>query len=184
MSRNTWPEVHCIKKKPHQPISGPQTSSRMEIVLYTQNRASVDNWIACFLVDTVLCCSSNRASAHINLAPGCLISRPWGAERFESLGKSFGSYFRWKKASTQNALKVNPSGSLTSSQEAKRKKDGLADVVEKADGKRRKDKRDDKAEEKFCKPGGCIRRLLGNSYPSGHILPAFSPVYGSIPRRG
>ena len=47
---------------------------------------------------------------------------------------------------------MNNSGSSTSAQEGKKKKDGIADVVEK-EGRKRKDKRDEKMDEKFCKAG-------------------------------
>ena len=40
--------------------------------------------------------------------------------------------------------------------EGKKKKETLADVVEKADGKRKKDKKEDK-DDKFCKPGELSR---------------------------
>lgn len=65
--------------------------------------------------------------------------------------------FRWKgKASAAlnaNLLKVvNRSVPSSAVSEGKKKKDALADVVEKADGKRKKDKKEEK-DDKFCKPG-------------------------------
>ena len=40
--------------------------------------------------------------------------------------------------------------------EGKKKKETLADVVDKADGKRKKDKKEEK-DDKFCKPGELSR---------------------------
>lgn len=40
--------------------------------------------------------------------------------------------------------------------EGKKKKETLADVVERADGKRKKDKKEEK-DDKFCKPGELSR---------------------------
>ena len=47
---------------------------------------------------------------------------------------------------------VNRSAVSSAVSEGKKKKDTLADVVEKADGKRKKDKKEEKGD-KFCKPG-------------------------------
>ncbi|KAL9971302.1 hypothetical protein ACROYT_G023811 [Oculina patagonica] len=67
---------------------------------------------------------------------------------------------RWKgKASAAlnaNLLKVaNRSVPSSAVSDGKKKKDALADVVEKADGKRKKDKKEEK-DDKFCKPGDYV----------------------------
>ena len=53
-----------------------------------------------------------------------------------------------------NTLKVANRSVLSSavSEAGKKKKDALADVVEKADSKRKKEKKEEK-DDKFCKPG-------------------------------
>ena len=64
--------------------------------------------------------------------------------------------FRKSKPSALNAnlLKVVNRSVPSSASEGKKKKDALADVVEKADGKRKKDKKEaEKDLDKFCKPG-------------------------------
>lgn len=64
--------------------------------------------------------------------------------------------FRKSKPSSLNAnlLKVVNRSVPSSASEGKKKKDALADVVEKADGKRKKDKKEaEKDLDKFCKPG-------------------------------
>ena len=67
------------------------------------------------------------------------------------------SVLRWKAraASTvnPNMLKVaNRSVPSSAVSDGKKKKEGLADVVEKVDSKRKKDKKEEK-DDKFCKPG-------------------------------
>lgn len=58
-----------------------------------------------------------------------------------------------------NLLKVvNRSIPSSAVSEGKKKKDALADVVEKADGKRKKDKKEEK-DDKFCKPGEWENKL-------------------------
>lgn len=52
-----------------------------------------------------------------------------------------------------NLLKaVNQNMPSSAVSDGKKKKEALADVVEKADGKRKKEKKDEK-DDKFCKPG-------------------------------
>jgi len=54
---------------------------------------------------------------------------------------------------SSNTLKVaNRSVPSSAVSEGKKRKETLADVVEKADGKRKKDKKEEK-DDKFCKPG-------------------------------
>ena len=65
--------------------------------------------------------------------------------------------FRWKgkanAAVNPNLLKIaNRSVPSSAVSDGKKRKDTLADVVEKADGKRKKDKKEEK-DDKFCKPG-------------------------------
>ena len=67
------------------------------------------------------------------------------------------SVLRWKAraASTvnPNMLKVaNRNVPSSAVSDGKKKKEGLADVVEKVDSKRKKDKKEEK-DDKFCKPG-------------------------------
>ena len=66
-------------------------------------------------------------------------------------------YFRLKSKANlglnPNLLKVvNRNVPSSAVSDGRKKKDALADVVEKADGKRKKEKKEEK-DEKFCKPG-------------------------------
>ena len=66
----------------------------------------------------------------------------------------FPFYFRWKKAGSS----LNPShlkASLSGTPEgSKRKKEGMADVVEKVETKKKKDKKDlEKVEDRLCRQG-------------------------------
>jgi len=68
---------------------------------------------------------------------------------------------RWKNrvgstVNSSNTLKVaNRSVPSSAVSEGKKRKETLADVVEKADGKRKKDKKEEK-DDKFCKPGDYV----------------------------